>query len=358
MLSLDPHPCEFSPFAKGSLDPLIIPQPDPQEGAGGAERGKERVGQLYKLLQNTLREAGLPETRDRTREPARVASNSDITICVLGSPLPYLSLLLEGGREAPGDVLLCLSPSWLSRSPSPLHLGFSSLFLHRGISFELGGRTFLEDFCPPRRVTYLLPVGGEEGQDVTREADCPMGSSPRLAELLGDTLLTRVLLERNRVRCPPTLGLVYRPPRSYQTVGTSVTAVSLTEREGQGELVQREVLKFLESLAMEPYSKVVLKPSGGRWIRSQRPVRFLEKRDCEAVRREVCSLLPLLEEGETALLEAFCPIMSPVSPVLTQTWDTYRCKRRRRRRREGGGREGGGGGRRASASQTCERPSS
>ncbi|MBN3283804.1 CRNS1 synthase, partial [Polyodon spathula] len=152
-----------------------------------------------------------------------------------------------------------------------------------------------------------------------------MGSSPRLAELLGDTLLTRVLLERNRVRCPPTLGLVYRPPRSYQTEGTSVTAVSLTEREGQGELVQREVLKFLESLAMEPYSKVVLKPSGGRWIRSQRPVRFLEKRDCEAVRREVCSLLPLLEEGETALLEAFCPTMSPVSPVLTQTWDTYRC---------------------------------
>ncbi|MGH0186375.1 UNVERIFIED_CONTAM: hypothetical protein FKN15_020925 [Acipenser sinensis] len=151
-----------------------------------------------------------------------------------------------------------------------------------------------------------------------------MGSSPRLAELLGDTLLTRVLLERNRVRCPPTLGLMYRPPRSYQTEGTTVTAVSLMEREGQGELVQREVLKFLESLAMEPYSKVVLKPSGGRWSGSHRPVRFLEKRDCEAVCREVCSLLPLLEEGETVLLEAFCPTMSPVSPVLTQTWDMYR----------------------------------
>ncbi|MGH0187591.1 UNVERIFIED_CONTAM: hypothetical protein FKN15_025612 [Acipenser sinensis] len=45
---------------------------------------------------------------------------------------------------------------------------------------------------------------------------------------------------------------MYRPPRSYQTEGTTVTAVSLMEREGQGELVQREVLKFLESLAMEP----------------------------------------------------------------------------------------------------------
>ncbi|MGH0187592.1 UNVERIFIED_CONTAM: hypothetical protein FKN15_025613 [Acipenser sinensis] len=145
------------------------------------------------------------------------------------------------------EVFLCLSPSWLSRSPSPLHPGLSSLFLHRGISFELGGRTSLEDFRPPRRVTYLLPVGREEGQEVTREADCPMGSSPRLAELLGDTLLTRVLLERNRVRCPPTLGLMYRPPRSYQTEGTTITAVSLTEREGQGELVQREGLKFLES---------------------------------------------------------------------------------------------------------------
>ncbi|XP_058876129.1 carnosine synthase 1-like [Acipenser ruthenus] len=322
--SLEPHPCEFSPFGKASPHPLIIPQPEPQEGLGEAERGRERVGQLYKLLQKTLREAGLPETQDRTREPARVSSNSDITICVLGSPLPYLSLLLEGGREAPGEVFLCLSPSWLSRSPSPLHPGLSSLFLHRGVSFELGGRTSLEDFRPPRRVTYLLPVVGKEGQEVTREADCPMGSSSRLAELLGDTLLTRVLLERNRVRCPPTLGLMYRPPRSYQTEGTTVTAVSLTEREGQGELVQREVLKFLESLAMEPYSKVVLKPSGGRWSGSQRPVRFLEKQDCEAVRREVCSLLPLLEEGETALLEAFCPTMTPVSPVLTQTWDAYR----------------------------------
>ncbi|MGH0183529.1 UNVERIFIED_CONTAM: hypothetical protein FKN15_011531 [Acipenser sinensis] len=228
------------------------------------------------------------------------------------------------GNRRRGDVFLCLSPSWLSRSPSPLHPGLSSLFLHRGVSFELGGRTYLEDFRPPRRVTYLLPVGGEEGQEVTREADCPMGSSPRLAELLGDTLLTQVLLERNRVRCPPTLGLMYRPPRSYQTEGTTVTAVSLMEREGQGELVQREVLKFLESLAMEPYSKVVLKPSGGRWSGSHRPVRFLEKQDCEAVCREVCSLLPLLEEGETALLEAFCPTMSPVSPVLTQTWDMYR----------------------------------
>ncbi|MGH0178671.1 UNVERIFIED_CONTAM: hypothetical protein FKN15_078009 [Acipenser sinensis] len=228
------------------------------------------------------------------------------------------------GNRRRGDVFLCLSPSWLSRSPSPLHPGLSSLFLHRGVSFELGGRTYLEDFRPPRRVTYLLPVGREEGQEVTREADCPMGSSPRLAELLGDTLLTQVLLERNRVRCPPTLGLMYRPPRSYQTEGTTVTAVSLMEREGQGELVQREVLKFLESLAMEPYSKVVLKPSGGHWSGSHRPVRFLEKRDCEAVCREVCSLLPLLEEGETVLLEAFCPTMSPVSPVLTQTWDMYR----------------------------------
>ncbi|MGH0168863.1 UNVERIFIED_CONTAM: hypothetical protein FKN15_055628 [Acipenser sinensis] len=277
--SLEPHPCEFSPFGKASPHPLIIPQPDPQEGVGEVEKGRERVGQLYKLLQNTLSEAGLPETRDRTREPAR------------------------------GEVFLCLSPSWMSHSPSPLHPGLSSLFLHRGVSFELGGRTSLEDFRPPRRVTYLLPVGGEEGQEVTREADCPMGSSLRLAELLGDTLLTRVLLERNQVHCPPTLGLMYRPPRSYQTEGTTVTAVSLMgsslrlaellgdtlltrvllernqvhcpptlglmyrpprsyqtegttvtavslmEREGQGELVQREVLKFLESLAMEPYSK-------------------------------------------------------------------------------------------------------
>ncbi|KAK1150659.1 carnosine synthase 1-like [Acipenser oxyrinchus oxyrinchus] len=323
-LSLDPHPCEFSPFGNGSPHPLIIPQLDPQEGVRETERGRERVGQLYKLLQNTLHEAGLPETRDRTREPATVSSNSDITICVLGSPLPYLSLLLEGGREAPGDVFLCLSPSWLSRSPSPLHRA-SPPCSSTGRLLRAGGCTYLEDFRPPRRITYLLPVGREEGQEVTREADCPMGSSPRLAELLGDTLLTRVLLERNRVRCPPTLGLMYRPPRSYQTKGTTVTAVSLTEREGQGELVQREVLKFLESLAMEPYSKVVLKPSGGRWSGSHRPVRFLAKRDCEAVCREVCSMLPLLEEGETVLLEAFCPTMSPVSPVLTQTWDMYRC---------------------------------
>ena len=31
---------------------------------------------------------------------------SDVTICVLGSPTSYLSVLLEGGNQCPGELVL------------------------------------------------------------------------------------------------------------------------------------------------------------------------------------------------------------------------------------------------------------
>jgi hypothetical protein len=61
-----------------------------------------------------------------------------------------------GGRQCPGDMLLIMSSSWLSRKKSPRKNGLYSLYVHKAIAFETAGRTFLEVYDPPRRVTYFV----------------------------------------------------------------------------------------------------------------------------------------------------------------------------------------------------------
>ncbi|XP_028668202.2 carnosine synthase 1-like isoform X3 [Erpetoichthys calabaricus] len=324
MLSLGTHPSELPTFVELSSDPFIIPKPD-LEGRHGIGERAPNAQQLYGLLQSTLHEVGLPETQDRCGNQTKlrnVPGSSDVALCVLGSPLPYWPLLLEGSRVCPGDMLLCLSPAWLSKAPSELHPGLSTLLLHKAITFDVGGRTYLDEFDPPRRVTYLIPCPPVD-PDFTHGLDCPMGGSFELNTILGDTLYTRILLEKNHLVGPPTLGLIYKPVRAYSPEGTSVTVVEITSKTDQTDLIKEEIKRFLASPLLETYSQVVLKPSGGRWCTSRRPMWFLERGDLVTIQREVYSLLTLLEEGESVLLEALCPTMRPASALHTQTWDAF-----------------------------------
>ncbi|CAM4573415.1 carnosine synthase 1 isoform X2 [Caretta caretta] len=287
----------------------------------------------YNLLQCTLQQEGLPETVDRTKEPRTGFSSGDVTICILGSPTSYLSVLLEGSSQCPGNMLLCLSPSWLAKVPSEQHPGESSLLVSKAVSFELGGRTCLDEFSPPRRVTYFMGSFGpckEHGQsagELARDLDCPTAGSGELARLLEDKLLTRQLLDqRAQVGVPPTLAFTFKRLRPLRDVTAehAVRMVELSGKEGQENLIQEEIEAFLKGNAMEPYSQVVVKPSGWRWSGAH-AVTFHAKVEQAAVLQAMLALLETLEEEESALLEAFIPtacLTQPKSPNRTSPSST------------------------------------
>ncbi|NXA73898.1 CRNS1 synthase, partial [Thryothorus ludovicianus] len=234
----------------------------------------------YERLQSALCQEGLPPTLDCSAEPRTGFGPLDITVCILGSPIPFLPVLLEGGTRCPGAMVLCLSPTWASRVPSETSPGTWSLLLSRGVSFKVGGHSALETFAPPRRVNYVTgtfapgdPEGGWVGE-LARDLDCPTGGSVLLAHRLEDTLVARwVLAARANLPVPPTLAFVLgaRGDLPAEPVAPGVRLVRLEDPQGQQSLVREEVGAFLGGTAMEPYSQVGtggvggVSGTGGHW---------------------------------------------------------------------------------------------
>ncbi|XP_029431847.1 carnosine synthase 1 isoform X1 [Rhinatrema bivittatum] len=275
---------------------------------------------IYDLLQSTLQQAGLPATVDRTKQPRTGFTLSDVTVCILGAPSSFLSVLLEGGNQTPGYMLLCLSTTWLSKVPSNSHLGEYTLLVRKAITFDLGGQSYLDEFEPPRRVTYFTGTFGQHEEqwqvaaELGRDLDCPTGNSGELTRLLEDKLLTRLLLDHHGVAVPATLAFIYKKlqaPLSTTAGEGMVKIVELSRKEGQENLIQEEICQFLQSSLMEHTKQVVVKPAGWRWSR-MRTVSFHPKLDSSAILQAVVSLLEKLEEEESILVEAFCPTVLPV----------------------------------------------
>uniref|UniRef100_H9H209 Carnosine synthase 1 n=1 Tax=Meleagris gallopavo TaxID=9103 RepID=H9H209_MELGA len=257
----------------------------------------------YEVLQRTLRLEGMPLTVDRTGQPRTGFGQLDMTVCILGSPTAFLPILLEGGTRCPGAMVLCLAPAWASRIPSETSPGTWSLLLSRGVSFEAGGCTALEEFVPPRRATYVTGTFGSEGSwegELARDLDCPTGGSAPLARWLEDPLLSRWLLSaRAGLPVPPTLafitGLWETLPEEPNPPG--IRLVRLQDPQGQESLVQDEVDAFLEGSTMQPYDQVGT--AGGTCTH--------RKVEGEAVVQAVAALLKGLREEESILLEALVP---------------------------------------------------
>ena len=158
-----------------------------------------------------------------------------------------------------GNMLLCLSPAWLTKVPAPGQPGEAALLVSKAVSFHPGGLTFLDDFVPPRRATYFLaglglgPGRGREAAELARDLTCPTGASAELARLLEDRLLTRRLLaQQGDVVVPATLAFTYKPPALLRGGDASpgLRLVELNGKEGQETLVKEEVGAFLHSEAL------------------------------------------------------------------------------------------------------------
>ena len=65
-------------------------------------------------------------------------------------------IILSGSRQLPRSFLLVLSTTWISKVPSDFYRDLYSLFVHKAIVFDRGGQSYIEEFDPPRRTTYLL----------------------------------------------------------------------------------------------------------------------------------------------------------------------------------------------------------
>ncbi|XP_047680111.1 carnosine synthase 1 isoform X1 [Prionailurus viverrinus] len=284
---------------------------------GSLEGAEARAWTLYhySLLQSCLQQAGLPETQDRSQVPRTGCPGAEVTLCILGSPSTFLSVLLEGGVQSPGNMLLCLSPAWLMKVPAPGQPGESALLVSKAVSFYPGGLTFLDDFVPPRRATYFLaglglgPGRGREAAELARDLTCPTGASAELARLLEDRLLTRRLLaQQGGVAVPATLAFTYKPPALLRVGDASpgLRLVELSGKEGQETLVKEEVEAFLHSEALGDALQVAVKLSGWRW-RGRQALRLYSRKELGTVVDMVLALLEKLEEEESVLVEAVCP---------------------------------------------------
>nr|KAF6281605.1 carnosine synthase 1 [Pipistrellus kuhlii] len=279
----------------------------------GAE-ARARTAYHYSLLQSCLQLAGLPETQDRSQAPRTGCPGAEVTLCVLGSPSTFLSVLLEGGTQSPGNMLLCLSPTWLAKAPAPGRPGEAALLVSKAVSFHPGGLSFLDAFVPPRQATYFLaglgpgPGQGGAAAELARDLTCPTGASAELARLLEDRLLARQLLAQRGVAVPATLAFACQPPALLRAgaVGPGLRLVQLSRREGQEALVKAEVRAFLHSEALGDARQVAVGLGGWRW-RGRQPLRLHPRAAAGTVADAVVALLERLEEEESVLVEAVCP---------------------------------------------------
>uniref|UniRef100_A0A8C5Q1X2 ATP-grasp domain-containing protein n=1 Tax=Leptobrachium leishanense TaxID=445787 RepID=A0A8C5Q1X2_9ANUR len=256
--------------------------------------------------------SGTERSQPRSDSQAAVDAGHNIdsiTICVFGTPSFSMSVLLEGARQCPGKILLCLSSSWFC--PHPSSSLPSPLYIRQAVTFDLGGRTFLDVFCPPRRVTYLSWMGGDNVL-LGQEWNCPMGGSPQISSFLSNTLEMRLLLDKKDLALPPALVLSPYCSISWKLheEGKSTSLVHLDGKEGWEERVKRAVSDFLASLRRKEHQQVVIKTCGPQKKHSF-PTTFYSVCDTICVAEAVFKLISHLGDKEAILLEGFIKTLPP-----------------------------------------------
>ncbi|XP_068111348.1 carnosine synthase 1 isoform X2 [Hyperolius riggenbachi] len=266
----------------------------------------------YEELQRILINAGLPETEERTKQPRTGHTENTTTICVVGAPSCAISILLEGVRQCPGKVFLCLSTTWLCPRP-PNSTCPTPLFIKQAITFEMGGCTFLDTFSPPRRVTYLSWL--QEKQSFMEDQwDCPMGGSPQLSYLLSDIIGVRLLLDSNEITLP--YALLFTTSHQLGSWGShkedakATKVVELHQGEGTEERVQQEISAYFMLLRMKGHQKVVVKTCLPHPTLSPSSI-FYSTHDPILVSNAVLGILSEHLEIQAILLEGFITTVPP-----------------------------------------------
>ncbi|CAC5368312.1 CRNS1 [Mytilus coruscus] len=296
------------------------------------------IQDYYNALQYSLFENNLPETVDRTKQPRTRKRDTEVAIVVLGSPVECLAILLEGGRQCPGDMLLVLSPTWLVKEKSNKGEGLHSLFVKKAIVFDRSGTTYVDVFEKPRRCSYFVNfftkaiTDGQrnDGVEVEQDLDCPMSSSVELCKYVDDKLLSRIWMAEAGVNYPETLAIAYKPSYEYNIPKDANMKVLIVEnKNGMDNYIEENVRQFLNMERVKSFDKIVVKPSGTMWHGS-RCVTFHKVKNVEEICKAVIDLLTLLELENTVLVETFYQPVEAANPELADysfRWRTTVCRR-------------------------------
>jgi hypothetical protein len=108
-------------------------------------------------------------------------------------------------------------------SSSDHYQTWNTLYVHKAITFDTGGKSFIDVFDPPRRATYFVnffpkvitngQIEGSKGLEIN--LDCPMPSSQKLMNRTYDKLWTRIFMAEANVAYPETLAFGYKIPNQY-----------------------------------------------------------------------------------------------------------------------------------------------
>ncbi|KAK3602003.1 hypothetical protein CHS0354_024783 [Potamilus streckersoni] len=288
----------------------------------------ENVLNYYEALQYTLYETGCPETIDRTSQP-RTVSKGASSITILSSPVECMAILMEGGRRCPGDMLLILSSSWLSKKKSETKQSLYSLYVHKAIAFAEAGQTYLETYSPPRRTTYFVNFftkactngARNDGEAVEALLDCPTSSSLKLTALVDDKVWTRCVMAKVGMAFPETLAFVYDSDLMYPNQDVpEIRVVRVDEQKTDLNLiVYTRVSDFLALCADNDIPKIVVKPSGIMWHGSS-GVTFHHTADHDEVISVVLELMTLIQKGDAILVEAFQETIKPENTEKLPKW--------------------------------------
>ncbi|CAC5423555.1 CRNS1 [Mytilus coruscus] len=282
------------------------------------------IHDYYNALQYSLFENNLPETIDRTQIPRTRHPDTEVAIVVLASPVECLAILLEGGRQCPGEMLLVMSPTWLIKDKSNKGEGLHSLFVKKAIVFDRTGTSFIDVFEKPRQCIYFVNfftracTDGQrnDGVDIELNLNCPMSSSVELCKYVDDKLLTRIWMAEEGVYYPETLAVVYKPAYEYNVPNDANIEVIVAEnKQDVKNIIEDKVKHFLKLENIQSIGKIVVKPSGIMW-HSSRCVSFHEVTNVEEICKAVMDLLTILEVENAVLIEAFYHPVESANPKL------------------------------------------
>ena len=273
--------------------------------------------ELREVLRTTERPPVIDRRGQRLAEPPPRPGDC---ILHLGTPEGRWSIAIAGAEVlAPGIVVWALCPGWLRSD------GHHLLCL-RGVWSDRAGQMYLDDFSPPREVTYFanfLTRAGtygarSDGEPLEDDLGCPQSSCTEISRFMACKVSTRVLAAEAGVIVPRSIALTSAPPGGVLlahrhpdivVLDASPLFAEVSGRCGDAidriqELIDRHLPDWPEWI-----DRVVVKPSGLMHMQG-RGVRIMPRRDHRAIARAVSDLMAgdggtPFDAGDSVLIDAF-----------------------------------------------------
>lgn len=264
-------------------------------------------------LRDILLATGRPQVIDRRgQSPDPPAPRSSACVVQLGPVKRCWAMPIAGAQVfEPGSVVWVLSSHWLSRDQE-------RMLCHRALWADRAGQLYLDDFSPPRPVTYFsnllsqLSHGGNSDDVEPFEIgiDCPQSSSREIRHVTDCKVTTRLLAGTAGVRVPHSIALISQPQAGILTTHQHpdvkvLDASGLVARLSQEADAVRRQLEPLIIAELERWptwiKRVAIKPSRPR--HPEHGVAIVSRDDQATIIESVIRLMS--GTGHGVLLDAF-----------------------------------------------------